>query len=288
VILRIRGGIGTWLSDADLIARAYRKAMDRQELTSQERSAVRRHEKEKEERLRWQYYGSIPQKHWRKMSGRQAKVLIEQADRYGIPFGAANVNLPAVVRALHDFLAENAYKLARDDDPLMQGGGSPALEAYRQERAAMSRMDRLEREGRLVPRDLARETLGRVAATLRSAGDALQREFGPGAVEILNESLDDAQREMERFFGEAADGDGRSKPTSWLPGLHRLGEGLFRRGPSASRPRSTWESTSATGSWSPGRPARWVMSSITGGKRWPPTIWASSRHCWSRSENLKR
>lgn len=158
--------------DADLVARAYRKAMDRQELTAAERTALKRHEKDKEERLRWQYYGSIPQIHWRKMSGRQAKILQEQAERYGIPFGGATVNLPAAAKSLHNFLAENAYKLARDDDPLMQGGGSPALEAYRQERAAMARMDRLECEGHLVPRDLAREALGRVAATLRGAGDA--------------------------------------------------------------------------------------------------------------------
>ncbi len=49
--------------DADLVARAYRKVMDPQELTKPERAALKRHEREKEERLRWQYYGSIPQKH---------------------------------------------------------------------------------------------------------------------------------------------------------------------------------------------------------------------------------
>jgi hypothetical protein len=192
--------------DADLVTRAYRKVMDRQELSQPERAALKRHEKDKEERLRWQYYSSIPQKHWRQMSGRQTKVLNEQADRYGIPFGGPVVNLPAVVRALHDFLAENAVKLARDDDPLMQGGGSPALEAYRQERAAMARMDRLQRQGQLLPRDLTREALGRVGAILRTAGDALQREYGVGAAELLNESLDDAQRELNRFFGDAEDG----------------------------------------------------------------------------------
>src|SRR5215510_9029642 len=87
--------------DSDLVARAYRKVMDRQELSKQERSALKRHEKEKEERLRWQYYGSIPQKHWRQMSGRQTKVLNEQADRYGLPFGGPTVSLPAFVKAFH-------------------------------------------------------------------------------------------------------------------------------------------------------------------------------------------
>jgi hypothetical protein len=188
--------------DADLVARAYRKVMDRQELTKPERAALKRHEREKEERLRWQYYADVPQKHWRQMSGRQAKVLNEQAQRYGIPFGGSNINLPAVVRALHDFLADNAQKLARDDDPLMQGTGSPALERYREERAAMARLDRLEREQKLIPRDAARESLGRIAAILRGAGEALQREFGSAAVEILYEALDDSQREITRAFGD--------------------------------------------------------------------------------------
>ena len=198
--------------DSDLVARAYKKVVNREELTKQERSALKRHEKEKEERLRWQYYGSIPQKHWRQMSGRQTKVINEQADRYGIPFGGPTVNLSAVVRGLHDFLAENAVKLARDDDPLMQGSGSPALERYREERAAIARLDRLEREGRLLPRDEVREAMGRVASMLRGAGDALQRQFGPAAVEILYEALDDALREIDRSFGTDEDGADRDSP----------------------------------------------------------------------------
>jgi hypothetical protein len=174
--------------------------MDRKELTKQESVALKRHEKEKEERLRWNYYGNIPQKHWREMSGRQTKVLNEQALRYGIPFGGATINLPNVVRAFHDFLADNAVKLARDDDPLMQGVGSPALERYREERALIARLDRLEREARLIPRDEIRESLGRIAAILRGAGDGIQRRFGNEAVEMLHEALADAQREINRMF----------------------------------------------------------------------------------------
>jgi hypothetical protein len=198
-------------AEAELVARAYRKVMGKEPLTAQERAALKRHEREKEERLRWQFYGSIPQKHWRQMSGRQAKVLIEQAERYGLPFGGPTVSLPALARALHDFLADNALKLAQDDDPLLQGGGSPALEQYRVERAALARLDRLEREGSLIPRDAARAALARVAAILRSAGEALGRQFGSAATDLLYEALDDAEREIDRSFGgdqSAADGDG--------------------------------------------------------------------------------
>jgi hypothetical protein len=188
--------------DQDLVARAYRKLTNQQELTRQERAALKRHEKEKDERLRWQHYRAIPQKHWREMSGRQTKVINEQAARYGIPFGGAFIDLPGVVRALHDFLAENALKLAKDDDdPLLNAPSSPALERYREERAALARLDRLEREGQLLPRDQARESLGRVAAILRGAGEVLQRQFGVAAVEILYEAIDDATREVSQSFG---------------------------------------------------------------------------------------
>ncbi len=188
--------------DGELVARAYRKVMDRQELTRAERQVLQRHEKQKEERLRWQYYRSIPQKHWRQMSGRQTKVINEQAGRYDLPFGGAKIDLPAVVRALHDFLADNAQRLAREDDALLQGGSSPALERYREERAELARLDRLERQGQLLPRDEVKLALGRIAAILRGAGDALQRQFGLAAVEVLYEALTDAQREMDRSFGE--------------------------------------------------------------------------------------
>lgn len=184
-----------------LAADAYKKVLGGQELSAREQSVLKRFEKEKEERLRWQYYAAIPQKHWREMSGRQTKVINEQAARYGIPFGGASINLPAVVRALHDFLAENAVKLAKDDDVLMQGAASPALERYREERAIMARLDRVQREGQLLPRDEVREALGRFATILRGAGEALQREFGPAAAEILYEALNDCERETKSAFG---------------------------------------------------------------------------------------
>ncbi len=191
--------------DKDLAARAYRKVMSGEQPTAQERAALRRYETEQEETRRWQYYESIPQKHWRQMSGRQTKVLNEQAERYGIPCGGRTINLPNVVRALHDFLAANARKLAAEDDEMLGSGvPSPALERYREERAKLARLDRLERERVLVPRDEVREGLGRIAAIIRSAGEALQRQFGASAVDLLYEALDDAQREIDQRFGAAS------------------------------------------------------------------------------------
>ena len=182
-----------------LAADAYRKAMAGETLSVRERSALKKLEKDQEEKRRWQYYGSIPQKHWRKMSGRQTKVLNEQAALYSLPFGGPIISLPDVVRALHDFLATHAQRLA--NDPLLQGDvASPALERYREERAALARLDRLEREGTLVLRHELLEGLGRIASLVRTAGETLQRQYGPGAADVLNEAVDDAEREISRMF----------------------------------------------------------------------------------------
>src|SRR6478672_11158033 len=91
--------------DKDLAAGAFKKLQAGQTPSAQEQAALKRYEKQREDKLRWQYYASIPQKHWREMSGRQAKVINEQADRYGIPFGGSTIDLKQVVHALHDFLA---------------------------------------------------------------------------------------------------------------------------------------------------------------------------------------
>ena len=188
--------------DADLISTALRKVVNHQNLTQTERRALKRHEKAREEALRWRYYRTIPQKHWRKMSGRQAKVINEQASRYGLPFGGPVVDLPEFVRAFHDFLAASAQKLAREPDDLLEGGPSPALERYRQERAELARLDRMERQRQLLPRDAVRESLARIASLIRQAGERLEREFGPQAAGCLYEALDEAQREIERAFGK--------------------------------------------------------------------------------------
>ncbi len=188
--------------DRELASAAYRKVMSGQTPTAQERASLKRYEKEQEETRRWQYYESIPQKHWRQMSGRQTKVLNEQADRYGIPFGGRSINLPQVVRSLHDFLAANARRLIDEDDDLLNANvSSPALERYREERAKLARLDRLEREQTLVSRDEIRQGLGQIAGILRTAGEVLQRQYGNGAVEILNEALDDAADAISQLCG---------------------------------------------------------------------------------------
>jgi hypothetical protein len=182
------------------------KAQRRKKATS----AIKANEKQSpaaaEEADRWRYYGSIPKGHWVRLSGRQHKTLNEQAARYAIPIAGATIDLAAVARWLHDFLAKNARNLGTDSaDPLLAAGGSsPALERYRDERANLARLDRLEREHTLVDRELSHQAWQRVAGVLHRCGEVLQRQFGPAALRLLNQALEDGDREVVALF---ADGD---------------------------------------------------------------------------------
>jgi hypothetical protein len=207
------GGVSDAI-DRELAAAALRKRQAGQQPNTQELRALRRIEREREERDRWRYYRSIPQKHWREMSGRQARTINEQAIRYGLPFGGRHVDLTELVPALHEFLAANARKLAGEEgsDPLMSGVASPALERYREERAKLARLDRLERERSLLPRESIHDGLTQIASILRAAGETLQRQFGPDALDVLHGALDDAQKTIDALCFDA-DPD-QSRPTS--------------------------------------------------------------------------
>ncbi len=205
------GDVPVSAADQPLLASGVRKMAKGEKLSREEQAALRRYEKQRDEKKRWAIYRSIPQKDWRLLSGKQTKQINEQAERYGLPMGGPTIDLTKLVPGLYRFLADNSRKLARDEDEdeaLLAGGGgnSPALEAYRVEKAALARLDRLEREGQLIPREEARQRLGQAGAVLRTAGETLQRQYGPAAAEILFEALNDAKREIDRTFGDPADG----------------------------------------------------------------------------------
>jgi hypothetical protein len=103
------------------------------------------------------------------------------------------------VRWIHRFLAENYRKLGAGED-LMSGPETPGLEMYRQERAKLARLDRLEREGSLLRLEDVHESLMELADLLRGAGDQLQREYGPDAMQIIDETLTEFNRRVLKRF----------------------------------------------------------------------------------------
>jgi hypothetical protein len=152
----------------------------------------------------------LPRRDWCAWSGRQPKILNEQAVRYGLPIAGPTIDLPSLARWLHDFLAAHAGALARGD-PAHDDAAALAL----RERTAKTRRIELALErdlGLWLPREEVHDGLSRISAVLRACGESLQRQCGAAAVKILNDALDDAQRELDRLA--SADGPTGIEPSA--------------------------------------------------------------------------
>lgn len=123
---------------------------------------------------------SVPKRLYNQWSGRQTKVLHDQARRYGMPLEGATIDLIEVVEWIHDFLAENKRDLAFlgcDDDD----NEGPSLKAelvteqVEQLRKRNQLLDaKLQTEaGAMVPRELLHLMLAELAKLLRAAGHTL-------------------------------------------------------------------------------------------------------------------
>jgi len=191
--------------DQDLARAALEKRQQGLQPSPAERGALRRVEAAREEELRWQYYETIPQKHWQEMSGRSPRILKDQAARYGIPFGDRIVNLPEVAKAIHDFFKKHYKKfiVPETEFEMLSGGStSPALERFRLAKAKREERKLAEDLGEFVPLHKVHEGLARITTAMRSAADAIQRQFGLDAFDIIAGAIAEAKAEGIRYFGE--------------------------------------------------------------------------------------
>ncbi len=192
----------TTAEDERLAAAAIRKSQSGGKPRREESAALRRVKQVRDEALRTEHFGSIRKREWQRWSGRQQKVLNDQAARYGVPIGERTIDLPSVVYWLHEFLAANARRLSApdDEDPAIGGASSPALERKRLVDAKRAEL-RYENElGQSVLLKDVHSGVAVLACVLRTAGEELQREFGPEAHAILNEALDDATTALRKHF----------------------------------------------------------------------------------------
>lgn len=179
--------------------------------------------KAEEERLRRQFYRSIPKKDYVEMSGRAVKILNEQADRYKLPLRGRTVDLGAVLRSFHDFLAANARSLSPklrakalpgDDEFLLAQAGaaggekSEALERWRSAKADMAELQFKEMEGRLVDVDQVRQMQAIIARNYKAGAETIQKHYGVEACRIIEDCIDAAEREVLASLGKpGGDGD---------------------------------------------------------------------------------
>lgn len=163
--------------------------------SAREQTAIGRIEKSREEELRQQYYKTIPQKHYRELSGRQAKILIEQQTRYGIPFGGGVVDLFAVIRKFHDLLAKYSHVFGNEDEALLTGGSdSPGLERVRLATACLREMDLEERRETHIPKSEILPELMRFAGIIKNACEDVRRQWGNEPADRIAEAVNEAKQ----------------------------------------------------------------------------------------------
>lgn len=129
--------------------------------------------------------------------------VMEWTGKRDFPGGANGPwNLPAIVAWL---IARGAKQTAvtPGDDPLLEGGESEWLEKYRKEKTLLARMERKAKRLKLLSRDQVHIALSRMASIIRGAGEQLQRQFGTEALRLLDEAMDDAEREMESLVSDS-------------------------------------------------------------------------------------
>jgi hypothetical protein len=194
-------------ADQRLAMAALEKQRRGEKPTREETSALRRYEAEVEEEQRLRHLRTVKKKDWATWSGRQIKVINEQAERYGLPIGGPEIDLPAFVKAFHDFLSENSRKLSGpiSDDPSMAGIRSPATERKRRLECKKLKLQLARERGTVIDRKTVHAGHGRIGSILRVAGEALARQFGPAAQKILNDALDNCERETDRMLAHNGD-----------------------------------------------------------------------------------
>jgi hypothetical protein len=117
---------------------------------------------------------------------------------------------PAIVDArIIQASRPSGYK--RGDDPaerdeLLTGKASPALERYREEMAWIRRIERLEKQKHLIPRQAIHELMTRLATRLRGALTRWRVNAGEAAYADFAETLQDFGKDVDRFCG-ATDAD---------------------------------------------------------------------------------
>jgi len=185
------------------LAQNAREKIKRQETPpKREQDALRRVTARNEELLRQRYYRSVPKKHYLALAGLKTYGLTKLIGN-GFPASGKIIDLYEVIRWLHveiDRLSNQVLEVVESEP------ASPALERWREEKARLARFDRKEREGDLLSRESVRESLQNMSAILRNLGATIQRHHGAEAHQLIEEAIDDWERDFQEEFGNNGDG----------------------------------------------------------------------------------
>ena len=148
---------------------------------------------------------SVPIGVYCEWSGRQHKVVKEQAERYGLPIGGKTVSIPAALHAFHDLIAKFHGKLvpsgipATDDDVLAEAmwrSKDPLQAAFIKQRIRKEKRQNDVAEGLLIDAGQIAQDLTVIGRKIANAIEQFERRFGVEVGDAFRQLVDDIGREI--------------------------------------------------------------------------------------------
>lgn len=102
--------------------------------------------------------------------------------------------------ALKRELDKHAVEAGGDPD-LAVDADSPALERYRLAKARLTELELERQTAATINRDAMKVGLAEIAKMIRQGCEALQRQFGREAHQVIDEVLEDVQRKTSELLG---------------------------------------------------------------------------------------
>lgn len=94
---------------------------------------------------------------------------------------------------------EKRYEATGEVDPLMRGGNSPALEAYRQEQVKKARRENAKADGALVESAIVSAQLAEIGRAFRTRAELIERTHGKVIGNVIREMVDFAVAQWEKL-----------------------------------------------------------------------------------------
>jgi hypothetical protein len=168
------------------------------DLTKSEISLVKKYDEIVAESNREDALLNLPKGIYCKLSGRQQKVVDEQAVRYGLAIDGSKIDLYQVLKKFHDILAEWGPTI----NELQGAEGSLRTEKLRREIELLERrsksieIDIKNKQDEFIDRNTLRVRMEWLANKLRTVSERLGKRFGADAQVLLNHALSQIEEEL--------------------------------------------------------------------------------------------
>lgn len=185
------------------------KQQKRKALNYTEKRVQKRLEALHRARFFWEEASAVSAVAWESMAGMTAKRAKSLSIAAGLPHAGTSVDLPAWVRAVHDYLDRQSTRPAAkvDENQAPQEGSiAEAKHKVVRERARLFELERQAKERELLPRKDVHSAHASIGARLRQMGVDLASRFGEDAHEIVTEAILDVQSMTDRMFAEGGEG----------------------------------------------------------------------------------